>query len=202
MKLGKMFWELALMATDDKELPKEHRIGEVLCSACKWYEGPNWKPNWGERYCHHPKIFRTGLVNTTWGCERWEANMKDEERPKCLKALENVVENGKAISNDWLVANIKETLVYIQKLQSDLYAANNIVSDYVDTSSTDKAKIAEQKKRIRNLLENANIMIEEYDELEKERDYWKEQLVLFGHHNLEELEKQWEERSQVNGSKV
>lgn len=63
---------------DNKEKPKSINPN-IKCKDCKYYEGSNWKPWWGERYCHYSKIFRTGLTDISFGCEEWTKNMKEKE---------------------------------------------------------------------------------------------------------------------------
>jgi hypothetical protein len=63
---------------DNKEKPKYIR-DDVKCKDCLYYESSIWKPWWGERYCHHPEIIRTGLTDVTPGCEQWEINTQEKE---------------------------------------------------------------------------------------------------------------------------
>ena len=61
----------------NKEFPK-YIYTDRLCINCIYYESKDWNPNWGERWCHHPDIIRTGLINTSYGCEKY----KKKERKK------------------------------------------------------------------------------------------------------------------------
>ena len=60
-----------------KKKPKTIRE-DVKCIDCKYYEGENWKPWWSERYCHHPKIFRTGLIDTTRHYQRFRKEIRNK----------------------------------------------------------------------------------------------------------------------------
>lgn len=154
---------------DDKEKPKTVRE-DVKCIDCKYYEGENWKPWWSERYCHHPKIFRTGLINTTFGCEGWEKNMKEKEKDFITYFKE-------CIDKGYLVMEKRITLQYMEEAikayetsQSDLYAANQIVADQIDTIKDLEKKLETKSKRVKLLIENSEIISKDYDDLEKEKE--------------------------------
>lgn len=154
---------------DGKEKPKTIRK-DVKCIDCKYYEGENWKPWWGIRYCHHPKIFRTGLIDTTFGCEGWEKNMKEKEED-FITYFKECIEKG------YLVMEKRITLQYMEEAikayetsQSDLYAANQIIADQIDTTKELEKKLETKSKRVKTLIENAEIISKDYDELEKEKE--------------------------------
>lgn len=154
---------------DNKEKPKTVRE-DVKCIDCKYYEGENWKPWWSIRYCHHPKIFRTGLINTTFGCEGWEKNMKEKEKDFITYFKE-------CIDKGYLVMEKRITLQYMEEAikayetsQSDLYAANQIVADQIDTIKDLEKKLETKSKRVKLLIENSKIISKDYDDLEKEKE--------------------------------
>lgn len=92
---------------DNKERPK-FIDDKVKCKNCEYYESPDWKPWWGERYCHHPSIFRIGLTNMTPGCECYKENVRNCEE-------DFVVYFRTCIEKDYLVMNKDITLRYMKE---------------------------------------------------------------------------------------
>lgn len=154
---------------NNKEQPKKIRK-DVKCIDCKYYEGENWKPWWGERYCHHSKIIRTGLTNETPGCEKWSKEMREKEKDFMIYFKE-------CIDKGYLVMEKRITLQYMEEAikayetsQSNLYAANQIVADQIDTIKDLEKKLETKSKRVKLLIENSKIISKDYDNLEKEKE--------------------------------
>lgn len=157
---------------DGKEKPKTIRK-DVKCIDCKYYEGENWKPWWGIRYCHHPKIFRTGLIDTTFGCEGWEKNMKEKEEDFITYFKECIEKSYFIMEKRITLQYMEEAIKAYEASQSDLYAANQIVSEQIDNIKTLENKLDKKSKRVKRLIENSEILSQSCDELEKENEQLK-----------------------------
>ena len=110
---------------EEKELPKSIKE-DIRCKDCVYYERPGWKPWWSERYCHHPKVFRTGLIDTTFGCERWEKNMEEKEK-------DFIIYFETCLEKDYLVLEKRLTLRYMQEALDEieqLRSENNRLKDF------------------------------------------------------------------------
>lgn len=157
---------------DGKEKPKTIRE-DVKCIDCKYYEGENWKPWWGERYCHHPKIFRTGLTDVTPGCEGYEKNTKEKPEEWVSYFRECISREHLVMEKRITLRYMKEALEAYETSQSDLYAANQIIAEQIDTTRELDKKLETKSNRVKRLIENSEIMSKDYDDLEKENEALK-----------------------------
>lgn len=65
---------------------------------------------------------------------------------------------------------MQEALKAYGTSQSDLYAANQLVSEYINTTEELENKLKTKSERVKRLMDNAKIISEDFDELEKEKE--------------------------------
>jgi len=170
---------------ENKEKPKRIKKS-VKCVDCQYYEGPEWKPWWGERYCHHPKIFRTGLTETTFGCEEWKKNWEEKEKDFIVYFKECIAKDNLVMEKRITLQYMEEAIKAYETSQKDLFAANQIIIGQIDKTEELEKKLKEKSEGVKRLIENSELTFKDYDELMKE----KEQLE-FENNQLKEFQSKY-----------